>query len=93
MKIIKSATLDTIDAITIDVESTFTKGLPSFTIVGMISTSINESKDSVNYLSLLYFIKVNCIVTHIILNRFILILLSIIKFPKIIPYPFFLKLV
>lgn len=50
MKIIKSATLDTIDAITIDVESTFTKGLPSFTIVGMISTSINESKDSVNYL-------------------------------------------
>ena len=47
MKIIKSATLDTIDAITIDVESTFTKGLPSFTIVGMISTSINESKDRV----------------------------------------------
>lgn len=47
MKIIKSASLDTIDAIQIDVESTFTRGLPSFTIVGMVSTSINESKDRV----------------------------------------------
>ena len=47
MKIFKSASLDTIDAICIDVESTFTKGLPTFTIVGMISTSINESKDRV----------------------------------------------
>jgi len=47
MKIIKSASLDTIDAICIDVESTFTKGLPTFTIVGMISASINESKDRV----------------------------------------------
>ena len=47
MKIIKSASLDTIDAICIDVESTFTKGLPTFTIVGMISASISESKDRV----------------------------------------------
>ena len=47
MRIIKSATLDSIDAISIDVESTFTRGLPSFTIVGMISTSISESKDRV----------------------------------------------
>jgi magnesium chelatase family protein len=47
MKILKSASLDTIDAISIDVESTFTKGLPTFTIVGMISTSISESKDRV----------------------------------------------
>ena len=47
MKIIKSASLDTIDAISIDVESTFTKGLPTFTILGMISTSISESKDRV----------------------------------------------
>jgi len=47
MKIIKSASLDTIDAICIDVESTFTKGLPNFTIVGMISTSISESRDRV----------------------------------------------
>jgi len=47
MKIIKSASLDTLDAISIDVESTFTKGLPSFTIVGMVSTNISESKDRV----------------------------------------------
>ncbi len=47
MNIIKSASLDTIDAISINVESTFTKGLPSFTIVGLISTSIQESKDRV----------------------------------------------
>uniref|UniRef100_UPI00404844C1 YifB family Mg chelatase-like AAA ATPase n=1 Tax=Aliarcobacter sp. TaxID=2321116 RepID=UPI00404844C1 len=47
MKIIKSASLDTIDAISVDVESTFTKGLPTFTIVGMVSTSISESKDRV----------------------------------------------
>ena len=47
MKIIKSASFDSIDAISIDVESTFTKGLPTFTIVGMISTSISESKDRV----------------------------------------------
>ena len=50
MKIIKSATLDGIDAICVDVEATFTKGLPTFTIVGMVNISINESKDSVNYL-------------------------------------------
>lgn len=47
MKIIKSATLETINAISIDVEATFTKGMPSFTIVGMISASISESKDRV----------------------------------------------
>ena len=47
MKIINSASLDGIDALNINVESTFTKGLPSFTIVGLISTSIQESKDRV----------------------------------------------
>ncbi|MFK2822505.1 YifB family Mg chelatase-like AAA ATPase [Arcobacter sp. YIC-80] len=47
MKIIKSASLETIDASDINVEATFTKGLPSFTIVGLISTSIQESKDRV----------------------------------------------
>ena len=47
MKIIKSATLDGIDAICVDVEATFTKGLPTFTIVGMINANINESKDRV----------------------------------------------
>ena len=47
MKIINSASLDGIDALSISVESSFTKGLPSFTIVGLISTSIQESKDRV----------------------------------------------
>lgn len=39
MKIIKSATLANIDASEVSVESTFTKGLPSFTIVGFIVIS------------------------------------------------------
>lgn len=47
MKIINSASLDGIEALRINVESSFTKGLPSFTIVGLISTSIQESKDRV----------------------------------------------
>lgn len=47
MKIIKSATLNEIDAKEVNVETTFTKGLPSFTIVGLISTAITESKDRV----------------------------------------------
>ncbi|WP_044417626.1 YifB family Mg chelatase-like AAA ATPase [Halarcobacter anaerophilus] len=45
MKIIKSATIDNIEAKEVNVEATFTKGLPSFTIVGMVSAAINESKD------------------------------------------------
>ncbi|CAI8192833.1 MAG: Competence protein ComM [Arcobacter lacus] len=47
MQIIKSATLDEIEAVSVNVESTFTKGLPSFSIIGMVSTSISESKDRV----------------------------------------------
>lgn len=47
MKIIKSATLDSLDAINVDVEATFTKGMPSFSIVGLASSSIQESKDRV----------------------------------------------
>ena len=47
MKSLKSASLDGIDAISIEVESTFTKGLPSFSIVGMANTSIQESKDRI----------------------------------------------
>ena len=31
-----------LDATVVEVEASFTKGMPSFTIVGMISTSINE---------------------------------------------------
>lgn len=51
MKIIKSATIENIEVNEVNVEATFTKGLPSFTIVGMVSTAITESKDSVNSLS------------------------------------------
>jgi len=47
MKTIKSATLESLDAISVDVEATFTKGLPSFSIVGLASSSIQESKDRV----------------------------------------------
>lgn len=47
MKSIKCATLNDIEAKEVDVEITFTKGLPSFTIVGLASSVINESKDRV----------------------------------------------
>jgi magnesium chelatase family protein len=47
MNIIKSATLDAFDAICVDVEASFTKGLPSFSIVGLASSSIQESRDRV----------------------------------------------
>lgn len=47
MKIIKSASYDGMDSFVVDVETSFCKGLPTFNIVGMISTSINESKDRV----------------------------------------------
>ncbi len=47
MKSIKCATLNEIEAKEVDVEITFTKGLPSFTIVGLASSVINESKDRV----------------------------------------------
>jgi len=47
MKTIKSATINDIEAKEVIVESTFTKGLPSFTIVGLASNNIQESKDRV----------------------------------------------
>ncbi len=47
MKSIKCASLDGIDAISIEVESTFTKGLPNFSIGGMANTAILESKDRI----------------------------------------------
>jgi len=47
MKKIKCATYEGLDAKVVDVESTLTKGLPSFTIIGMVSTSISESKERV----------------------------------------------
>lgn len=51
MKKVNSATLQTIEAKEVEVEASFTNGLPSFTIVGLASNIIQESKDSVNYLS------------------------------------------
>jgi magnesium chelatase family protein len=47
MKKLQCATLEGIEAIPVSVESTLTKGLPSFTIVGMASTAINEAKERV----------------------------------------------
>ena len=47
MKKVLCATYEGLDAKVVDVESTLTKGLPSFSIVGMASTSITESKERV----------------------------------------------
>ena len=47
MKRLQCATLEGIEAIPVSVESTLTKGLPSFTIVGMASTAINEARERV----------------------------------------------
>ena len=47
MSNLKCATLDGIDAIEVNIESTFTKGLPSFSIVGLASTAIQESKERI----------------------------------------------
>ena len=47
MKKISCATLEGIEAKVVDVESTLTKGLPSFSIVGLASTDITEAKERV----------------------------------------------
>lgn len=47
MKRVSCATYEGIDAKVVHVESTLTKGLPSFSIVGMASASINEAKERV----------------------------------------------
>ncbi len=47
MKTVHCATYEGLDARVVDVESTLTKGLPSFSIVGMASTAITESKERV----------------------------------------------
>jgi magnesium chelatase family protein len=47
MKQLKCASIDGFDAINVDVESTFTNGLPSFTIVGLANNAIQESKDRI----------------------------------------------
>ncbi len=47
MKKVSCATYEGIDAKLVHVESTLTKGLPSFSIVGIASTSITEAKERV----------------------------------------------
>ncbi len=47
MKQVSCATYKDIDAKVVHVESTLTKGLPSFSIVGIASTSITEAKERV----------------------------------------------
>ena len=47
MKQLKCASSDGFEAVSVNVESTFTKGLPSFTIVGLGNASIQESKDRI----------------------------------------------
>ena len=47
MKKIQCATNEGIDARVVEVEATLTKGLPSFSIVGMVSTAISEAKERV----------------------------------------------
>jgi len=47
MKTVKCATYEGLDAKVVEVESTLTKGLPSFFIVGMASASITEAKERV----------------------------------------------
>jgi len=42
-----SATLDGLNAKVIDVEATFTKGLPGFSVVGLVSSNIQEAKERV----------------------------------------------
>ncbi len=47
MSNLKCLSLDGINAINIDIESTFTNGLPSFSIVGLANTAIQESKERI----------------------------------------------
>lgn len=47
MKTLKCASLDGLEALSIDVESSFTKGLPSFSIVGLGNASIQEAKERI----------------------------------------------
>lgn len=47
MKQMKCATLEGIEALPVTVESTLTRGLPSFTIVGLASSAISEARERV----------------------------------------------
>lgn len=44
---IKSGALDGFDSFVVDIEASFTKGLPNFSIVGMTDESIKESKERI----------------------------------------------
>ena len=54
------ATLEGVNARVIEVEATFTKGLPGFSVVGLASNDIQESKERVNNQSLFDTVKYNC---------------------------------
>lgn len=47
MKQLLCATLEGIDAKTVEVQFTATKGLPAFSIVGMVNTAITDRKSVV----------------------------------------------
>jgi len=47
MKVLRCATYEGLNAKVVDVETTLTKGLPSFGLVGMASTAISEARDRV----------------------------------------------
>lgn len=47
MKQLRCATLEGLEAKTVEVQFTATKGLPAFSIVGMVNTAITESKERV----------------------------------------------
>jgi magnesium chelatase family protein len=47
MQKVRCATYEGLDAKVVDVEVSLTKGLPSFSIVGMVSSSISEAKERV----------------------------------------------
>jgi magnesium chelatase family protein len=47
MKKLYSATLEALEAKEVEVETTFTKGLPAFSIVGLASSAIQEAKERV----------------------------------------------
>lgn len=47
------ATLEGVNAQVIEVEATFTKGLPGFAVVGLANSDIQEAKESVSNQSLL----------------------------------------
>ena len=47
MKKVNCATYEGLDAQVVNVESSLTRGLPSFSVIGMTSISINESKERV----------------------------------------------